>query len=238
MNDVPKFDVVEAVTPVGTAPCAECRGPIADTYYEVDETVICAACHTRMVASLTKPASSSLARATTFGLIGAMLAAAMYFGISAATRRDAVVTLVIAGLVVGKAVRIGARRQRGLRFQWLAVALTYIAIGTTYLPFVMKGFSRSSAAQDSTAVAIPGMEGLVATVPAAAPVTPPQRSLGAAGVDLVELTGLAFVAPLLESTSHALNCIVLAGALLLAWRTNPRTAVRISGPYRVRIATA
>ena len=236
-NDVPNFDVAEAVTPVGTAPCAECRGPIADTYYEVDEGVICAACHTRVAASLTKPTSASLARATTFGLIAAALSAAIYFVVSAAASRDVAVTLVVAGFVVGKAVRVGARRQRGLRYQWLAVALTYVAIATTYVPFVMKGFSRGSSAQDSTAVAIPGMEGLVATVPAAAPAAPTQRSLGAAGVDLVELTALAFAAPLLESTTPPLELLVLVGALLLAWRANTRTAIRISGPYRVRVAT-
>jgi hypothetical protein len=32
-SDVPTFDVVDAVTPVGTAPCAECRVPIVDVYY-------------------------------------------------------------------------------------------------------------------------------------------------------------------------------------------------------------
>ena len=237
-SDVPKFDVVEAVTPVGTAPCAECRGPIADTYYEVDGGVICAACHTRVAASLGTPASGAgFARAALFGIAGAALAVAIYFLVSAAANRDAVITLVIAGVVVGKAVRMGARRQRGRRYQWLAVTLTYLAIATTYVPFVMKGFSRGSAAQESATIAIPGMTGLVAAVPAAAPAEPASKSLGAASVDLVELTALAFVAPLLESTSHPLNLIVLAGALLLAWRTNTRAAARITGPYRVR-ATA
>ena len=237
-SEVPKFDVVEAVTPVGTAPCAECRGPIADTYYEADEGVICAACHARLAASLATPAGQpGLGRATLFGIVGAAAAVALYFIVSAAAGRDVVIALVIAGLIVGRSVRMGAARQRGRRYQWLALALTYLAIATTYVPFVMKGFSRASAAPPSAAIVSPRIDGLVAAVPASAPVAPTASSLGATGMSFVELTALALIAPLLESTSHALNAIVLAGALLLAWRTNARVAVRISGPYRVR-ATA
>jgi hypothetical protein len=236
-SDVPKFDVVEAVTPVGTAPCAECHGPIADTYYEVDDGVVCAACHTRVAASLETPTTGAgFARATLFGIAGAAVAVAMYFVLSAAANRDATIALVIAGFLIGKAVRIGGRRQRGRRYQWLAVTLTYLAIATTYVPFVMKGFSRDSAAEESATIAIPGMTGLLAAVPVTTPAGPAPKSLGATSVDLAELTALALVAPLLESTSHPLNLIVLASALLLAWRTNPRAAVRISGPYRVRVA--
>ena len=98
----------------------------------------------------------------------------------------------------------------------------------------MKGFSRGSAAPESTAIAIPGMEGLVASVPPVAPTPASAQSLGATGVDLAELTALAAVAPLLESTSHVLNLIVLAGALLLAWRANAPAPIRVTGPYRVR----
>jgi hypothetical protein len=233
-SEVPKFDVVEAITPVGTAPCAECRGPIADTYYEVDEGVICAACHTRVAASLTTPAGGGIARATLFGVVGAALSGAIYFVVSAAASRDMVITLVLAGFIVGKAVRMGARRHRGRQYQWLAVALTYLAIATTYVPFVMKGFSRGSAAPTAAAVDVTTIDGLFAAVPTAAPAP---QSLGATGAGLAQLTALALVAPLLESTSHPLNFIVLAGALLLAWRTNTRAALRITGPYHVR-ATA
>src|SRR4051812_26172933 len=68
--DVPTFDVVDAVTPVGTAPCAECRGPIVDTYYEADEGVICAACHPRVASSVTNQASHGrFSRALGLGVI-------------------------------------------------------------------------------------------------------------------------------------------------------------------------
>ena len=235
-SEVPKFDVVEAITPVGTAPCAECRGRIADAYYEVDAGVICVACHTRLAASLTTPAGG-LTRTTLFGIGGAALAVALYFVVAATVRRDVMITLLVAGLIVGKAVRMGAPRQRGRRYQWLAVALTYLAIATTYVPFVMKGFTRSSKAQESTAIAIPGIDGLVASVPPAAPPAP-VPSLGATGVGFAELAALALAAPLLESTTRLLNSVVLVGALLLAWRMNSRAAVRVTGPYRVRATSA
>src|SRR5688500_16361625 len=163
-RDVPTFSVVDAVTPVGTAPCAECRGPIVDAYYEADQGVICVACQAgRIALERQGTAEGHFGRAVSFGVLAAIAAAAGYIALLAATGRELTLAVLLIGLVVGKAVRIGSRGRGGRRFQWLAVALTCLAIAATYVPFVVKGYSRSSSLVDSAAgaasVAAPALEG-------------------------------------------------------------------------------
>jgi hypothetical protein len=161
-SEVPKFDVVDAVTPVGAAPCAECRGAIVDTYYESDEGVVCAACHARITsASALETPRGQFSRALGFGVLAASIVAAVYFALLAAMGREMSLALVLVGFAVGKAVRTGARRRGGRRLQWLALGLTYLAMVLTYVPFVLKG----SAAADLGALlllaaAAPILEGI------------------------------------------------------------------------------
>jgi hypothetical protein len=161
-SEIPKFDVVDAVTPVGTAPCSECRGAIVDTYYEADAGVICEACHARLAHEHgNAPSNGRFSRALAFGSIAAAIGAGVYFGLLAAVGREMTVVLVLIGFAVGKAVRTGARGRGGRRYQWAAVGLTYLAIVATYAPFILKG----SAADDLgalllLAVAAPVLEGI------------------------------------------------------------------------------
>jgi hypothetical protein len=161
-SEVPKFDVVEALTPVGAAPCVECRAAIVDTYYEADDGLVCSVCHALITSARARRTPRvQFSRALGFGTIAATLSAAVYFGLLAAIGREVGLVLVLVGFAVGRAVRIGAGRPRGRRYQWLALGLTYLAIVATYVPFVLKG----SAAADLgalllLAVAAPILEGI------------------------------------------------------------------------------
>ena len=240
-RDVPTFSVVDAVTPVGTAPCAECRGPIVDTYYEADQGVICVACRAGMTALERHGAvEQHFGRALSFGVLAAMAAAAGYVALLAATGRELTLAVLLIGLVVGKAVRIGSRGRGGRRFQWLAVALTYLAIAATYVPFVVKGYSRSSALAESAAgVATDAAAGSTLDtrflmVAAEAPAPAPTQSLGATAVGLGALLLLAMAAPVLEGANQVVGALLMLAALVQAWRLNRRVDVTITGPYRVR----
>jgi hypothetical protein len=161
-SHVPEFDVVEALTPVGTDPCVECGAGIVDTYYEADDGLVCSVCHSLITSAHgLRTARIRFARAVGFGTIAAALSTAAYFGLLAAIDREVDLVLVLVGFAVGRAVRIGAGRPRGLRYQWLALCLTYLAIAATYAPFVMKG---SSAADVGglllLAIAAPLLEGI------------------------------------------------------------------------------
>ena len=241
-RDVPTFSVVDAVTPVGTAPCAECRGPIVDTYYETDRGVICVACQARMTASVGQHAADGhLGRALAFGGLAALASAAGYVALLAASGRELTLALVLIGLFVGNAVRIGARGRGGRRFQWLAVTLTYLAIATTYVPFVVKGYSRSSSLAESTAgVAADAGHTLTPDarflmVATALPLaSAPTKSLGGTALGLGALLLLAVAAPVLEGANHMVATLLMLAALVQAWRLNRRVDVTITGPYYVR----
>jgi hypothetical protein len=236
-SDVPSFDVVDAITPVGTAPCAECRGPIVDTYFETDAGVICEACHTRLTGELAnRTPGGQFSRALGFGAAAALAGAAIYFGALAAIGREISLVILLVGFLVGKSVRLGARGRGGRRMQWLAIGLTYLAIASTYLPFVLKGFSRGSTAPVTT-LPTPATTGDAFLVVGASPApTPPRSSLGAAAVDLGALLLLALAAPVLEGANHLSVLLVFVLALVTAWRMNRRTTLTMTGPYRVRTA--
>lgn len=146
-GEVPKFDVVEAVTPVGTAPCFECRGAIVDTYYERDRHVICAACQRRLAATVTHGTNDRrFPRALALGLGAAVLGTSIYFALLAATGHEIELVALLVGFIVGKAVLLGSGGRGGHRYQWLAIALSYAAIAGTYLPFVLRGFGEPASA--------------------------------------------------------------------------------------------
>jgi hypothetical protein len=235
-SEVPSFDVAAAVTPVGTAPCAECRGPIADTYFEADRSVICGACHSRVASSSSlAQLSGGLGRAAGFGTIAALGGAGAYFGLLATTGREMSALILLLGFLVGKAVRTGSRGRGGRRFQWLAVALTYLSISATYVPFVMKGYSAQSAVTAAESFAMPAADArflTVATVPV--PVAPAPPTLGTTAIGFSGLLLLAVAAPLLEGANNLFGLLFTLGAMAQAWRMNRSMARVITGPYRVR----
>lgn len=236
-GEVPHFDVVEAVTPVGTAPCAECRAPIVDSYYEWDGKVICATCQPRIAAALTSARTGSMTRALGLGLVAAVLGAALYYGINAVTRREFAVTLILVGFAIGKAVRLGSGGRGGRRYQWLAAGLTYLAIASTYVPFLTSGFGdRSPAlalAASSSVTEGPSASGASAasSLPAAGVATIPSSRPTMA--HLAALLLLATAAPMLAGFSNITGIAITIIAVLVAWRVNRPLVETIAGPFQV-----
>ena len=230
--DVPRFNVVDAITPVGTAPCADCGSRIVDTYFETESGVICVACHDRLTKAGAASGAGHFGRSVAFGIGAAIVAAGAYFAVLA-MGREMTVLLLLLGFGVGKGVRVGARGHGGRRYQWLAVALTYLAIAATYVPFVMKGYSSQSMAATSEFL-VPSVDARyigVAVTPVA-PATAP--SLGSTAMGFGGLLLLALAAPLLEGANNVLGLLFTLGALAQAWRMNRSTARVITGPYHVR----
>ena len=160
--------------------------------------------------------------------------------------------------MVGGAVRIGSSRRGGWFYQTMAMALTYLAIVSTYVPLIAQGFAEQ-ADQELAAVALaegegeaqqliiptPGSEGedvataVAATAPAEAEF-PPGEAPGAKEFILVYvlLLGFAMAVPFLAGFENIMGLIIIAIGLYEAWQLNKRAVIEIKGPYQLGTAPA
>ena len=159
-NEPLQFDVAESSASSDAPQHAHCRGceqPIQDTYYEVNGSVICGACR----ADIGRPRGTRLRRvlqATALGTLAAIGGSLLYFGVAAITKREFGLVAIAVGFMVGTAVRKGSGGRGGWAYQTLAIALTYLAIVSTYVPLVVKEFQKEesrSSAPEHAAMPIP-----------------------------------------------------------------------------------
>src|SRR5918912_832676 len=69
----------------------------------------------------------------------------VYYAVAAISGYEIALIALLVGYLVGGGVRLGARGRTGRRYRILAVGLTYLAIGSTYVPFVIKGAAEAFA---------------------------------------------------------------------------------------------
>jgi hypothetical protein len=222
-----QFDSAEAAGEKPAGPvCALCQKPITTYYYEAGGQVVCASCKNQVQASNVRGvAASNFLRATLFGVGGAAAGAGVYYAVLATTGYEVGLIAILVGFMVGYAVRLGARGQGGRRYQVVALTLTYLAIGSTYVPLVMREFAANEkAAADSTrmagadtAVARPGAVGVLMGVGAL-------LALAAAMPIMLGIAGFP---------SSLISVLIVGFALHQAWRMNGRVKVTFSGPFKV-----
>jgi hypothetical protein len=106
-------------------PCEDCNAPITDTFYIRNGDAICVPCHGKL--------EGSFGNALGLGLGASVLSIAIFYAIYAlANHLRFVFIAVIAGVMIGSAVRRGARASNQVRYRWLAVVLTYVTVVATY----------------------------------------------------------------------------------------------------------
>lgn len=115
--------------------CRACKAPIVNTYYSIAGQSVCTACHTRFLAA--QQASGSFGSAVLNGVGAAIIGAAIYYAIVAVFHWELGLVAIVVGVMVGKAVRKGAGSRTGFAYRGLALALTYMAIASTYVPQVL-----------------------------------------------------------------------------------------------------
>ncbi len=107
-------------------------------YYTLGEDSICEACRTSLLEAAEPVRDWGLVgRACAFGLGGALVGAALYYGVIALTGYEIGLVAIAIGYIVGRAVRKGARDRGGRRLQVAAVALTYLSLSLAYLSVVV-----------------------------------------------------------------------------------------------------
>jgi hypothetical protein len=246
-----QFDA--AVPAVGAAApaaptCAHCASDIRVQYFACGGAVVCTACKRRLEAELSG-AGGSLTRAVLFGFGAAVAAAALYYAVREITGYEIGLVAIVVGYMVGWAVRRAAPGG-GRRFQLVAVMLTYLAIGATYVPYFFQGDASAATADvgavaDSTAApadpvghagaattTVAATDSVTAGAADAAPLTAASFALGVGGLVLLALSAPLIVG-FVEMPSSLILLAIVAFALHQAWKMTGRVPLAFEGPFRV-----
>jgi hypothetical protein len=225
-----QFDRAEFVGGQGGRVCGPCKRTIDDQYFEARGNVLCPKC----ADELRGTGQGVWWRALGYGS-GAALLATIVWGIM--LKMDAGYGLIAigVGLLVGFAVRKGARGRGGWRYQALAMALTYLAMTVVYAPMVVKAMIDGSKAARAQHRAAPGDVAGEGTSASEAKSDPPPPKISRAGMAsamalfLAIVLALALAAPFFGGASSIMNLLIIGIALYEAWKINRQVVV--TGPF-------
>jgi len=226
--------------------CTMCECTLTRTYYQVNGQVACGLCYAKAQAvANVKPGFIGLLKAVAAGTAAAAVGALLYYAVLAITGYEIGLVAIVVGFLVGAAVRWGSSNRGGWIYQTLAVALTYLAIVSTYVPFIITGIGEGEqtavAAQasnpsgdTSSSAGAPGDY----AIPVAVTSTAVVAQVPLTGRQLLEglaMFGLIVIAsPFLAGFENIVGWIIIGFAVWQAWTMNRRVVVQIEGPFSVR----
>jgi hypothetical protein len=217
--------------PAGGVPCANCKGPLGDSYWKWQQHIVCSRCKDRLSGVLADSQSNKrLAKAILTGgatALGCGIAYAVFVGVTHI--QFALATIGIAFLIA-RVVRQASGGVGGVRFQVVAVALTYLSATMGYIPGIWRGLQEAAAEHDKA-------DEKESASPAAQPGTAadakPKASAAGFLVAVAFLLGLMLAAPFLEVTEAPFGLIIVAIGLWEAWKLSRGPPVQLEGPFRV-----
>jgi hypothetical protein len=171
-------------------------------------------------AQQTAPALS-LMRAALYGGAAALGGCTLYALVAIVLHAEIGIIAILVGWMVGKAIRHGSYGRGGRPQQILAVALTYFAITTSYIPVVLYQSARSSRVEQRQAQTTD-----------APSESRPRANLGGIALYLLMLTAIAPFLSLTSGISAWISLFILFIGLQRAWRLTGRTEIPLMGPYR------
>lgn len=237
--------------------CSMCGAPLATHYFHVAEQPTCTTCKNTAEKANERAAvegrrAGAMLRAVTFGLGAAIAGAILYYAVIAITGWEIGLVAIVIGFMVGYAVRRGTRGVGGRRYQMLAVALTYFAVGLAYAPLAFKGFmetdagktaladAKASQGNDSTArrdgadpVAAAQSGNAVGPAKAQSELGPGGHVALALGATFLLIFALPVMYVFGSMPSGLISGLIIVFGMQQAWKMTARIAVPISGPYRV-----
>lgn len=213
MSDTPlHFDKAEFADEAAAAAgaCVACRQPVVDSYYDVNGTMVCPSCKTKLEAERTAGVPIvRLIKASVFGLGAAVVGALGYGLFKKISGYDLALISIGVGLLVGLAVRKGSDRRGGWVYQTLAIVLTYLAVGASNLYQLPEILADGGAEQQGDPVY--------------------RIFMGA----FVVLAG-----PIFEMKSSVISILIIGFALFEGWKINKRAPLTITGPFQMAARSA
>jgi hypothetical protein len=212
-----QFDRAEFSGQPADPTCAACQQRIADRYFDVNGQMTCSTCREAIANTLEKdPGWNAPLIALAAGLGGGVVGALLYYTVVALTGYEIGLIAIVVGLGVGRAVRWGSGGRGGRMYQVMAVAITYVAIVSTYVPFMIAAMRNAKVEQT-----------------ASVEVTAAQVAIGVSVLFLVLLAS-----PFLAGFQNIIGWLIIGFALWEAWKTNQRVPLAIAGPFALAPAAA
>jgi hypothetical protein len=227
--------------PVSGVTCSQCGTPITDSYFTLAAKPVCRSCKRGFedaVAGTLAP--RVFAKAIAFGLGAAIAGAVVYYAVIALFNLEIGIVAILIGYMVGYAIRKAARGGGGRRYQILAAALTYFAVGLAYLPVALNGSAhRTKTAADSAqtaeapAVTTPTpVTGARADTPTT---TAPSATSAFRAIALVIF--YVFALPVIivfgSMPSGVISAAIIAFGMRKAWSMTGGPNLSFAGPLRV-----
>jgi hypothetical protein len=198
--------------------CVVCKSPIEKVYYHASGAVVCEGCAKAIESGQQAPPALSLARAALYGGGAAVGGCALYALVAIVTGLEIGLIAIVVGVMVGKAVRHGSRGMGGRPQQILAVALTYFAITTSYIPvFIHQQIKNPPATEKSLTVQE----------------APPRIGIGKALLILALITAAAPFLSLGDGPGALITLFIIFIGLQRAWGLTGRSEILVMGPYGV-----
>jgi hypothetical protein len=201
--------------------CVVCKQPVADTYYHAQGQVVCPLCAQRIQTGQQATPPVSLMRAALYGGGAALGGCLLYALVAIVLHAEIGLIAILVGWMVGKAIRHASYGRGGRPQQILAVALTYFAITTSYIPVFL--YHGATVAQTKKA-----------PVSSSAPTeVRPRMSFGAAVLFLLMIAAIAPFMSLTSGVSGLISLFIIFIGLRQAWKLTERREILLTGPYQV-----
>jgi hypothetical protein len=225
--------------PVSGVTCSQCSTPITDSYFTLAAKPVCESCKRGFEDAVARTqAPRVFAKAIAFGLGAAIAGALVYYAVIALFDLEIGIVAILIGYMVGYAIRKAARGGGGRRYQILAAALTYFAVGLAYLPVVLNGSAHpaktaADSAQTAKAFAVTtAVTGAQADTPTT---SAPSSTSAVRAIALVIF--YVFALPVIivfgSMPSGVISAAIIAFGMQKAWSMTAGPKVSFAGPLRV-----
>ncbi len=239
-----KADVTEEDT--GPLVCHACQRHLFDVYFEVDAQPSCEMCRYELENERNCGSGPGrFVRALAAGGFAGLVGAGLYYGVLALTGYEIGLVAIVVGFLVGFGVRWGSRGRGGWPYQVLAVTITYVAIVSTYVPFIFEEIQKMETTEVTEAPAPGTITEATLQTPTEATVVPAsgepsagleleeEISAGQAVAALALFSLFVLAIPFLGGFQNILGILIIGFGLYQAWKINQRQPLLIEGPFQV-----
>lgn len=246
-----------------TATCVGCKQPITEQYWSAGDAILCERCKTaveqgQQVAPDAVSRAARFTRAVLLGVGAMLLGAGVWYAVAKLANLEVGLIALLLGFLVGRAVFIGSGRRGGLRYQLLAVFLTYLGIGVAYAPFAYEGIRDNFRAEadsirhadsartlmerpaselsgDEAALEAARLDSIILATeaPAARPETGPLAFMVGMAFILVGILTLPVIATVGGLPGSLISLLIYSFAIMQAWRMTGSARIEIAGPFQV-----